>query len=68
MARGIGVKLINIPARKFETGEESLAATIVFKDGQKLLVYSGKRYRRFKSSEMDDYGGARAQRGKLLPK
>jgi topoisomerase-4 subunit A len=67
MARGKGVKLINIPAKKFESGEERLAATIVFKDGQKLLVYAGKRYRRFKSSEMDDYWGARAQRGRLLP-
>jgi topoisomerase-4 subunit A len=68
MARGKGVKLINIPARKFEAGEESLTASMVFKDGQKLLIYAGKRYRRLKSSEMDDYWGARAQRGRLLPK
>ncbi len=68
MARGKGVKLINIPTKKFETGEEKLAATMVFKNGQKLLVYAGKRYRRLKSAEMDDYWGARAQRGRLLPK
>ena len=52
MARGKGVKLINIPARKFEAGEESLTASMGFKDGQKLLIYAGKRYRRFKSSVM----------------
>jgi len=68
MARGKGVKLINIPVKKFDAGEEKLAAAMVFKDGQKLLVYAGKRYRRLKSTEMDDYWGARAQRGRLLPK
>ena len=68
MGRGKGVKLINIPAKKFEAGDESLAASMVFRDGQKLLVYAGKRYRRLKSAEMDDYWGARAQRGRLLPK
>ena len=68
MGRGKGVKLINIPAKKFEAGDESLAAAMVFKDGQKLLVYAGKRYRRLKSAERDDYWGARAQRGRLLPK
>ncbi len=68
MARGKGIKLINIPTKKFEAGEEKLAAAMVFKDGQKLLVYAGKRFRRLKSSEMDDYWGARAQRGRLLPK
>ena len=45
-----------------------MAAVMVFKDGQKLLVHAGKRYRRLKSAEMDDYWGARAQRGRLLPK
>ena len=44
------------------------AGELVFEDGQKLLVYAGKRYRRLKSAEMDDYWGARAQRGRLLPK
>ncbi len=68
MARGKGVKLINIPTKKFAAGEERLAAAMVFEDGQKLLVYAGKRYRRLKSAEMDDYWGARAQRGRLLPK
>ncbi len=68
MARGKGVKLINIPTKKFEAGEEMMAAVMVFKDGQKLLVHAGKRYRRLKSAEMDDYWGARAQRGRLLPK
>jgi len=68
MARGKGVKLINIPVKKFDAGEEKLAAAMVFKDGQKLLIYAGKRYRRLKSTEMDDYWGARAQRGRLLPK
>jgi topoisomerase-4 subunit A len=68
MARGKGVKLINIPTKKFEAGEEKMAAVMAFRDGQKLLVHAGKRYRRLKSAEMDDYWGARAQRGRLLPK
>jgi topoisomerase-4 subunit A len=68
LARGKGVKLINIPARKFDSGEEQLAGVMTFAEGQKLLVHAGKRYRRMKSTEMDDYWGARAQRGRLLPK
>ena len=68
LARGKGVKLINIPARRFDSGEERLAGVAVFAEGQKLLVHAGKRYRRLKSAEMDAYWGARAQRGRLLPK
>jgi topoisomerase-4 subunit A len=68
LGRGKGVKLINIPSKKFDNGEEHLAGVMVFAEGQKLLVHAGKRYRRMKSAEMDDYWGARAQRGKLLPK
>jgi topoisomerase-4 subunit A len=68
LARGKGVKLINIPGKKFSAGDEKLVSSIAFTDDQKLLVHAGKRYRRFKSNELDDYWGARAQRGKLLPK
>ena len=68
MGRGKGVKLINIPTKKFQSGEEKLVAAVAFRDNQKLLVHSGKRYRRFKSSELDDYWGARAKRGRLLQK
>ena len=68
LGRGKGVKLINIPAKKFDNGEEQLAGVMAFAEGQSLLVHAGKRYRRMKSAEMDEYWGARAQRGKLLPK
>jgi len=68
LARGKGVKLINIPAKKFAAGDERLVGATVFAEGSELLVHAGQRYRRLKSVDMDEYWGARAQRGKLLPK
>jgi topoisomerase-4 subunit A len=68
LSRGKGVKLINIPAARFTAGEEAVIGVAVFREGDHLRVYSGKRYLNLKPSDFDNYVGQRAQRGKFLPR
>jgi topoisomerase-4 subunit A len=67
LAKGKGLKLLNVPAKKYKAGEERLvAAAIVPEDGD-LQVYSGKRMMTLKWNDTDPYYGERALRGRLLP-
>ncbi len=67
LAKGKGNKLINIPSKKYQAGEEKLiSATVVPEDGN-LLVYSGKRVMTLKWNDTDAYYGDRGLRGALLP-
>jgi topoisomerase-4 subunit A len=68
LAKGKGNKLINIPGRKYQAGEERmLAATVVPEEGD-LQVYSGKRMMTIKWEDSEPYYGERALRGALLPR
>ncbi len=67
MGKGKGIKLINIPTKKYKDGEEKMvAATVVPEDGD-LQVYTGTRMMTLKWNDLDDYYGDRALRGSLLP-
>ena len=66
-SRGSGVRLINIPAAARKAGESVCAVKSLTKK-QSLLIHSGKRYRRIKQSDWDQFLGERTQRGTLLPK
>ena len=68
LSKGKGIKLINIPTAKFKEGEESVIGFTLFKEGNSLRVYSGKRYINLKPSDFDNYVGMRAQRGRFLPR
>ncbi len=68
LARGKGVKLLNIPKGAYNDDGERLAALCVFQEGDQLLVYSGKRHLRLKPDDIDHYVGERARRGLMLPK
>ncbi len=68
LSKGKGVKLIHVPTAKFNAGEESVVAAAVFQAGSSVRVYSGKRYLNLKPADFDNYVGARAQRGKFLPR
>jgi len=68
LARGKGVKILNIPKAAFNDDEERLASAVVFQEGDQLLVYSGKRHLRMKPDDIDHYVGERARRGLMLPK
>ena len=68
MAKGKGNKIFNIPPKKFKTGEESMVALCVIPPKGKLRITSGKRHTTIKYAELDNYSGARGQRGRKLPR
>jgi topoisomerase-4 subunit A len=68
MAKGKGVKIINIPGAKVAKREEYVIAHIVFPEDKGLVVHAGSRLRRLSVDDLDEYIGERALRGKKLPK
>lgn len=66
--KGKGLKLINIPPKRLKNEEERMMGITVLSDGDAVLVWSGKRYLRYKWNELEDFWGERAQRGSLLPR
>jgi len=68
LAKGKGVKLINIPSKLLKARDEYVLGATTFKKGQHVLVHSGKRYLRLKGQDLDHYMGERGKRGRKLPK
>lgn len=66
LAKGKGNRLINMPS-PLATGEE-LKFIAAVSNGQSLVIYSGKRHMRLSFSDLNDYEGKRASRGKILPR
>jgi len=66
--RGKGVKIFNIPGKKFKAGDESMIAIAVVAEKQKLRIMSGQRHTTIRYAELDAYAGARGQRGRKLPR
>jgi topoisomerase-4 subunit A len=67
LAKGKGNKLINIPAKKFQSGEEKMVAAAVVPEEGSLQVHTGTRVMTIKWNDVDHYYGERALRGSLLP-
>ena len=67
-AKGKGNKLIDIPSRKYRSGEEKLVAVAVVPEGSDLSVHTGKRTMTIRWNDSQRYYGERALRGALLPK
>jgi len=68
LAKGKGNKLLNIPTKKYQGGEEKLVAAAVVPEDGSLLVHSGTRMMTIKWDDSDPYYGERALRGSLLPR
>ena len=68
LARGRGVKLMNIPAKRAKEGVEYLAGACVFEEGDRLTLLAGKRHLNMRPADIDHYLGERALRGLMLPK
>lgn len=68
LARGKGVKLINVPSKLLKARDEYVLGATTFKRGQHVLVHAGKRYLRLKGQDLDHYMGERGKRGRKLPK
>jgi len=68
MVRGKGNRIINIPAAKLKSREETVAAIDCIQDGEKLTVYAGKKHKVMKPDEVDAFAGERGRRGRKLPR
>jgi topoisomerase-4 subunit A len=68
LAKGKGNKIINIPGKKYQSGEERLVAIAVVPEGGHLQVQTNTRSMTIRWDDLADYDGERGRRGALLPK
>lgn len=68
MAKGKGVKIINIPSAMLSKREEYVVATLVFGEDKGLVLQTSKRPLKLSVEDLNHYVGERALRGSLLPK
>ena len=68
LGRGKGVKLMGIPAAKLRRREETVRTVAVVPAGERLTVQAGRRCLTLRPRELEGYAGARAHRGRLLPR
>jgi topoisomerase-4 subunit A len=68
LARGKGLKILHIPGAKLKAREEFVVAMTVIRDGEALIVQSGKRTLTLKRSDLEPFRGERGRRGALLPR
>ena len=68
LARGKGIKFINIPGPRFKQRQEFVLHMSVIRDGDTLTIHSGKKFKAMKAEELKEYRAARGRRGKKLPR
>ncbi|MEM7049932.1 MAG: DNA topoisomerase IV subunit A [Acidobacteriota bacterium] len=68
LARGKGNKIINIPKKRFVSGDEVTAAVVTLPQGGGLRVHAGKRYINLSARDLAPFPGSRALRGSKLPR
>ncbi|GMR07698.1 MAG: DNA topoisomerase IV subunit A [Gammaproteobacteria bacterium] len=68
MPRGKGLKLINIPGKKFREGVESMVLATSFSEDVRITIFAGKRQLQLKPSDYEHYTGERGLRGRKLPR
>jgi len=68
MARGKGVKIMNIAPARVKERLEMMSQLIVFSEVDIIIVRSGKRNLKLKIDELLHYRGERARRGLKLPR
>ncbi len=68
LAKGKGVKIISIPPTRVAEREEFARFILILPEGEKLTIYSGKRYLTLKLSDLEHYIYERGRRGNKLPR
>ena len=68
LARGKGVKIMQIPPARLKSREEYLVALTVLGRTDKLRLQSGKRHLTLKPKDWSKYHGERGLRGNVLPR
>ncbi len=68
LAKGKGVKMINIPGKRLKGGEERVFTFVTYGPDQNLIIHAGKRFLRLKSADIEHYVNDRGLRGRKLPR
>lgn len=68
LAKGKGLKLIDIPHSALAARDDYVVAITVLNDTQHLIVGAGQRQLTIKNADQDFYRGERGRRGNKLPK
>ena len=68
LARGKGVKIIQIPPAKLRNREEFVVDMEVVPPRASLTVHAGKRYLTLKPSDLVHYALGRGRKGPMLPR
>lgn len=68
IARGKGVKLINIPSARSAQRQEAVRALAIVPRGGALQIFAGRRHLTLKPEDLELYRGERARRGYALPR
>ena len=68
LARGKGVKIIQIPKAKAQTREDLVVDIEVVPPRRPLTVHAGRRYINLKPSDLAHYSLGRGRAGRLLPR
>jgi topoisomerase-4 subunit A len=68
MARGKGNKIINVPSKLLNSGDEVIVAMALVGPKNTLVVHAGRKYKTMKASELDHYAAERGRRGLKLPR
>lgn len=68
MARGKGVKILNIPSARAADRLEMMSHVLLFSEVDTIVVHSGKRHLSLKIDDLEHYRGERARRGLKLPR
>ena len=66
LAKGKGVKILNIPKKR--AGQERLLLVGTLAAGEALRVHAGKRYLTLAGGDLEGFRGVRALRGSRLPR
>ena len=68
MAKGKGVKIMNIPKSRISDRSEFMISTAVMSKEEFLLINSSKKsLKKWSYTELANYIGSRAKRGRKLP-
>jgi topoisomerase-4 subunit A len=68
MAKGKGIKIVNIPASRVASRDEFVVAVRVFPEDGALTIYAGGKKRNLSPDEVNEYIGERGLRGSKLPR
>jgi len=68
LSRGKGNKLLQIPTKDLNSGDDKVLGFCVVNIDQTIRIYAGKRHINLRLSDLDAYKGKRGQRGAKLPR